>query len=300
MQVIKAQSAGFCMGVSLAVRKLDKAVEARQENASLYTLGPIIHNPTLVNAYELKGAHCLKDHRQAEPGSTVVIRAHGLPREVEDELGARGLKVVDATCPKVKAAQMGIKKSREAGRGTLLLFGEQDHPEVQSLLSYAGGDALVFSSLEELEALPIETDKSYFAAAQTTQDKELFSQAIDWLEEKLSRKLPVLNTICDATRQRQEDLIALTAKVKSMVIVGGMNSGNTRRLAEVARSCGVPAIHVEQVNDLTPEQLAQLAAPGVHTVGLTAGASTPDEHIAAVRDFLESRLFCPQGRLHEK
>lgn len=281
MQVIRAKSAGFCMGVSLAIRKLDDAVARRGEGQSLYTLGPIIHNPALVAAYEAKGAYCLKDAREAEAGSTVIIRAHGLPWQIEAELAGRGLTIIDATCPKVKAAQIAIRKATNAGRGTLLLFGEKDHPEVRGLLSYAGEDALVFSKLDELIALPLEAGKDYFAAAQTTQDKEIFAQAVAWLTKRLGQKIHVLRTICHATRQRQDDVIELAERVKSMVIVGGMNSGNTRRLAEIVRGKGIFTVHCERAEELPLDKLKAL-----QPVGLSAGASTPDLQINLIENVL--------------
>lgn len=218
MHVIKAKTAGFCMGVSLAVRRLDRAIEDthKQPGTKLYTLGPIIHNPQLVKEYEEKGAMCLDSPEQAEPGSTVIIRAHGLPKEIESSLHERGLNIIDATCPKVKAAQIAIQKARKSGNGTLLLYGEKDHPEVKGLLSYADYEALVFNTLDELAALPLDKDGKYFIAAQTTQDKNIFEDALEWLTKFFDHKLLVLRTICDATRNRQHDVIELAAQVKSI------------------------------------------------------------------------------------
>lgn len=281
MRVIKAKSAGFCMGVSLAVRKLEEAVDGLGAGEALCTIGPIIHNPALVADYEKRGARCLNDHRQAGGYSTVVVRAHGLTRGVEAELRDMGLKIIDATCPKVKVAQITIKRTRAAEGATLLLFGEKDHPEVQGLISYAGGDALVFNSLKELEELPLDPAKRYFAAAQTTQDKEIFAQALDMLEQKLGRRITSLKTICNATSQRQADVIELAATVKSMVIVGGKNSGNTRRLAEIARGRGLFTVHCERPEELPIEELRAL-----QPIGLSAGASTPEAQILSIESVL--------------
>lgn len=281
MKVIKAKSAGYCMGVSLAVRKLDKAIAEKPHGSSLYTLGPIIHNPALVADYENRGAHCLKDYSLAEAGSTVIIRAHGLPRDIEEALMGKGLNIIDATCPKVKSAQLAIKNATDEGAGTLLLFGEKDHPEVKGLLSYADSGALVFSSLEELENLELDEKSSYYAAAQTTQDKEIFAKALEWLQEKLGQEIMTLQTICDATRRRQEEVIELAAQVNSMVIVGGMNSGNTRRLAEIVRGKGVFTVHCEGPDELPLDKLKEL-----QPVGLSAGASTPNDQIKSVETIL--------------
>ena len=275
MRVIKAATAGFCMGVSLAVDKLDKALARKDGN--LYTLGPIIHNPLVVREYEARGAVCLEDYTLAEPGATVVIRAHGLPRSLEEGLRSKGLKVVDATCPKVKAAQTAIRKGYESGLGTLLLFGEKDHPEVRGLLSYAGSGSLVFNSLEELRSLPLNPDQPCFVAAQTTQNKKGFEEILILLNGFFRYKLSVLCTICDATQNRQDDVIRLARKTRSMVIVGGLNSGNTRRLAEISRNLGIFTVHCENASALPLDRLRAL-----QPVGLSAGASTPDAHIDEV------------------
>ncbi|MDL2285670.1 4-hydroxy-3-methylbut-2-enyl diphosphate reductase [Desulfovibrio sp. OttesenSCG-928-F07] len=283
MQVIKAKTAGFCMGVSLAIKRLDKALldYNKNESSGLYTLGPIIHNPQVVKEYEEKGAICLNNPGDVPQGATVVIRAHGLPCDIQQQLQERGLKIIDATCPKVKAAQVLIQKAHSSGQGTMLLFGEAEHPEVKGLLSYANGDALVFGSMEELKELPLDKNKNYFLAAQTTQEKNIFEQVQTWLTSFLQHDFAVLSTICDATRNRQDDVIELSKNVKSMVVVGGMNSGNTRRLAEISQNMGVFTVHCENAASLPLEKLTQL-----QPVGLSAGASTPHEHINEVERVL--------------
>ena len=291
MHVIRAESAGFCLGVSLALQHLDKALSARATASRqaptpnealprLITLGPIIHNPLVMDEYAQKGVLCLDDLDGILPGDQVVIRAHGIPREVEARLKAIGAAIVDATCPKVKKAQLAIAGQSSLGK-ILLLFGEADHPEVQGLIGYANGRAHVFGSLQELEELPLDAGKDWFLAAQTTQDRGAFEEAARLVRRRLGRDIPVLSTICNATRTRQEEAEALAAQVDIMVVVGGRNSGNTRRLVEVAAARGTPVVHVEQASDLDPRQFVGLAV-----VGLTAGASTPERHIADV----ESRL----------
>ncbi|MDL2316832.1 4-hydroxy-3-methylbut-2-enyl diphosphate reductase [Desulfovibrio sp. OttesenSCG-928-A18] len=291
MHVLRAASAGFCLGVSLALRRLDKELASfmahkgkRGADRRLITLGPIIHNPLVMQGYTEQGVLCESDPEGVGSGDRVVIRAHGIPREVEEALKASGAGVVDATCPKVKRAQTAIGRERDKG-GILLLFGEKEHPEVRGLLSYAGPDALVFGSLEELERLPLDRAAPYFLAAQTTQERSILLQGRERLSEMLQRNVRCLDTICDATRNRQQEAINLAENVDIMVIVGGLNSGNTRRLAEVSRSRGVPAIHVEQISDLSADMLDMLRA--AKSAGLTAGASTPEEHINAMQDFLE-------------
>ncbi len=281
MKVIRAKTAGFCLGVSLALRRLDTALEAAAAapRGRLATLGPVIHNPRVIAAYAARGVICLDDPAAAMAGDTLLIRAHGVPCTVERDLAARGTTILDATCPKVKKAQLAIAAQREAEEdaAVLLLFGEADHPEVRGLVSYAGGRAFVFSSLAELEALPLERTGWYYLAAQTTQDVEAFAAVEEALRIRLNRDFPVLRTICDATRKRQEEVIRLAGTVDVVVVVGGSNSGNTKRLAEVAAGRGVPSILIEGADELRPEMFA-----GVTVAGLTAGASTPAEHIDAV------------------
>lgn len=280
MKIIRARTAGFCMGVSLALRKLDW--EVAESDKPIATLGPIIHNPQVMAHYEGRGVRCLRDTAQVAPGQRVVIRAHGIPVAEEAALKATGASVVDATCPKVKRAQLGIAEERGRGR-VLLLFGEADHPEVRGLLSYAGEGGRVFGSLAELQGVSLCDGTEYFLAAQTTQDRVAFEGVVAWLRQRLGREVPVLQTICDATRKRQEEAVDIARRVEAMVVVGGFDSGNTRRLADVARAQGVFTVHVETADQLPAAELRKKAR-----VGLTAGASTPKSLIDAVQRFLES------------
>ena len=287
MKVLRAKSAGFCMGVSLALRQLDTALgdvpgASRARCGRLATLGPVIHNPRVIEAYEDKGVVCFGESGEAEEGDTVLIRAHGVPREVEADLVSRGVAVIDATCPRVKQAQLAIAAERKKNGGALLLYGEAEHPEVRGLVSYAEGDAYVFLNMQELDAIRLDPAGQYFLAAQTTQDTVGFAPVCERVRERLGHDVPILNTICDATRKRQAEVLELADLVSILVVVGGSNSGNTRRLAEVARGKGVRAVHVEDVTELVPELFA-----GAAVVGLTAGASTPREHIDAVEAWLK-------------
>lgn len=286
MKIIRAKTAGFCMGVSLALRRLDAALKVYRETKTrgrLATLGPVIHNPRVIAEYGAQGVVCLKTPEEALEGDTVLIRAHGVPREVEERLLARGATVVDATCPKVKRAQLAIAAERERTGGTLLLYGEEDHPEVQGLISYAGNDAHAFLDLRELEAITLIPEKEYFLAAQTTQDTVGFAPVCERVKERLGHDVPILNTICDATQKRQAEVLALSESVEMLVVVGGSNSGNTKRLADVAEGRGVPAIRIEDVTELSADMFAT-----IKVVGLTAGASTPSAHIDSVETWLTS------------
>lgn len=275
MDVILAETAGFCMGVDLALNRLDSLL-AEEGVGSVQTLGPIIHNPQVLEHYGKRGVTVARGLEDIAPGSAVVIRAHGVPRALQEGLDARGARVVDATCPKVKKAQMLIGREAERGR-KLLLYGEADHPEVRGLLSYAGPDAFVFGSREEFEAHALDPDARYVLAAQTTQDREVFETLAADLADRPGLDVKVLQTICDATRLRQEDAVRIAREVDYMVVVGGRESGNTRRLAQVAAAQGTPCVHVETATELPLDELRKC-----RRVGLTAGASTPRELVAGI------------------
>ena len=197
--------------------------------------------------------------------------------------------IVDATCPKVKNAQLLI--ATEAGEGrTLLLFGEEAHAEVKGLLSYAEAGAFVFDSKAKLDACPLDKGKRYCLAAQTTQNRDSFDAIAAKLESG-AYDVKVLHTICDATRQRQDETVRIAREVDFMVVVGGFDSGNTRRLVQVAAGHQKPCLHVDCAGDLPLEALGRFPK-----IGLTAGASTPKSLIDEIHRLLESGAESPGCR----
>ena len=281
MEVIRARLAGFCMGVGLALKKLDDLL-AKDTSRPIYMLGPIIHNPQVLEDYARRGVGLARTVAEVPAGARVVIRAHGIPADEESELLERGVEVVDATCPKVKRAQLLIGEQAEAGR-RLLLYGEDDHPEVRGLLSYAGPEAFVFETPAELAAHPLDPQTRYFLAAQTTQDRRGFEQIKADLAARLPEEVVVLQTICDATRLRQDEAIRLAARADCVVVAGGKASGNTRRLSQVIEAQGTPTVLVETVDDLTSVDVIKYAR-----MGLTAGASTPKSIIDEIEAHLRA------------
>ena len=280
MEVILADTAGFCMGVDLALRRLDKLVAAA-EGRPIHILGPIIHNPQVLRCYAEAGVVVSERPEDVPSGAYLVIRAHGIPSEVEAKLRERDIVVKDATCPRVKKAQLLIGRHTEGG-AELLLFGEEDHPEVAGLVSYARHGYFVFGSEEELEKHELSAQKNYVLAAQTTQDRVLFEELAARLKADPDVHVKALSTICDATKLRQKDASRLADEVDYMVVVGGYNSGNTRRLAQVALDRGTPCQHVETAAELDLD-----AIRGRRRVGVTAGASTPRRLIDEVLETLE-------------
>jgi 4-hydroxy-3-methylbut-2-enyl diphosphate reductase len=205
-----------------------------------------------------------------------------VPKEVEAGLRRRGVHILDATCPRVKKAQLLIEEQARQGR-RLLLYGEEEHPEVRGLLSYAGEGAFVFDTKEKLDEFRFEPGVRYSLAAQTTQDKEMFNRIAEALRARDDLDVKVLETICDATRLRQEEAVRIAREVDFMIVVGGFISGNTRRLVQVVADQGTPCIHVETAGELPLEKLR-----GYRRIGITAGASTPRELVESIQAMLRT------------
>ena len=243
--VLRAKTAGFCMGVGLALRKLDQALKEHRARSSgrLVMLGPIIHNPQVMNTYMQQGVVLAHSLDAVQPGDTVIIRAHGVPREDEARLLDLGAHVLDATCPKVKQAQLAIDEATRQGT-SLYLFGEAEHPEVQGLVSYANGPCLVFGSLKELkEKQTFKDTHNVVLAAQTTQEREEFEAIKRTLAE--GHSLSVLETICDATRRRQQEALMISqqddrrrGKNKRKHAPSGRCGGKLRHCGVAHRSTG--------------------------------------------------------------
>ena len=265
------------MGVSLALNKMDQTLGNTLAPRPLMMLGPIIHNPQVLADYAAQGVVCVEKLADVPAGGTAIIRAHGLPVAEEQHLRQLGIGLVDATCPKVKKAQIAISEATADGQ-TLLLFGEEDHPEVRGLVSYAQGACHVFAHPDQVPDVAL--IRHPVLAAQTTQDFAVFTELAASLKDRYP-DLVVLSTICNATSCRQEEAIAIARQVDMMIVVGGKDSGNTRRLAHVAETAGTPTRHIETLAELG------VLPQGVTRIGLTAGASTPKGLIDNVQTFLE-------------
>lgn len=275
MKVQVAKYAGVCYGVE---RALKMAAEAARAGTTVRTLGPLIHNPQAVESLRARGievAACLDE----VDGGTVVIRTHGVDPAIIAAAGEKGLDVVDATCPFVSTAHQVAERLKSDGY-TVVIVGEADHPEVEGILAHAGGDALVVEEVDDLPAkLP---SRRVGVVVQTTQSLSRLTAVVDALLPRVS-ELKVHNTICSATGQRQRSAEELAKTVDVMVVVGGHNSGNTNRLAEICLAVNPRTYHVETADELRPDWF-----DGAATVGVTAGASTPDEQIQGVIRAIEA------------
>jgi 4-hydroxy-3-methylbut-2-enyl diphosphate reductase len=247
-------------------------------DGQVHTFGPLIHNPQVVDLLASKGMTVVKEFDALQEGSTLIIRAHGIPPETRQELKSRGVRLRDGTCPLVAKVHAHIKKYLGLGY-SLVILGHRDHPEVVGHLGYARDRGVVISSADEIESLP-PMDKVCLVS-QTTANEIKFHEVAEQLKAKYADCV-VVNTICDDTHTRQEEVLQVSETVDAMVVVGGKGSSNTQRLVELSQSKGIPAFHVETADELDLGQLTEY-----ETVGVTAGASTPNWIIQQVVERLE-------------
>jgi 4-hydroxy-3-methylbut-2-enyl diphosphate reductase len=264
MKIRKAVHAGYCWGVE---RALDIVTDtaAAHPGETVRTLGPIIHNPHVVQSLEEQGVQSVNDLDEMTAG-TVIIRTHGVPPETYEHARTKGLNVVDATCPLVTLVQNKAKQLVQEGYH-LVIFGNPRHPEVIGTIGHAGGKATVIERPEDVADLHL--PKRVGVVVQTTQETELLAALLAQLAPRC-KELKIFNTICNPTIERQEAARELARDVQVVIVVGGKNSSNTRHLAEVCREEGATAYHIEDAAELDPAWVRGIAA-----VGVTAGASTP-------------------------
>lgn len=270
-RVIIAEHAGACYGVERALSMALKAAhDARQP---VHTLGPLIHNPLVVADLEQRGVSPAATPEEAGTG-TLVVRAHGVTPQVSAHARELGLDVIDATCPYVKRVHHAAEKLAREGY-QVLVIGESGHPEVQGIMGHAGEDALVVSSEAEIDGLALA--KRVGIVVQTTQTIELLRCIVARLLGRVE-ELRVVNTICEATSERQNAARDAARKADCMIVVGGRESGNTQRLAQICHEVCPKTHHIEDANEIDSAWFAD-----AETIGITAGASTPAEHIERVR-----------------
>lgn len=263
MHVIVAENAGFCFGVKRALQYAEDAVE---RFGKIYSLGPLIHNPQEVERLCAKGIIWVDDLNQVE-GNLAIVRSHGVKPEVFSLAKEKNITVIDATCPFVKRAQSYAKDLAEKGY-SVVVVGDKMHPEVDGIVGWSNNSAVVVENAEEAIHIPL-GDK-VGVIAQTTQPDHNFRQVVEVLKKRKPH-LMVYNTICHATAERQEAAATLAKEVDLVLVIGGLNSANTKKLARISREAGTSTYHVEEAKDIDLSWLK-----GKEKVGVTAGASTPD------------------------
>jgi (E)-4-hydroxy-3-methyl-but-2-enyl pyrophosphate reductase len=252
------------MGVRRAMEMV--LSEANRKEGPLFTLGPLIHNKQVLDLLAQKGVRPVEDLTEVKAGS-IVIRAHGIPPQVREAIKGSGLKVIDATCPKVAKVQAIVRYHTRRGRSAVIV-GDRDHAEVIGLVGYGGECAHVIQNIKDISKLP--PMDSLIVVAQTTQNEEKFRKVAAALKDRFP-DVYIFDTICEATCQRQQEVRSFKDHVDALVVVGGHHSGNTQRLVDISKEVGVPVFHVETEKDLEKERFS-----GLEVVGVTAGASTPN------------------------
>lgn len=271
MKIEKAAEMGFCFGVRRAIKLVEKAA---QERGPLQTLGALVHNRQVVDKLAECGVSIATSLDEIR-GDIVAIASHGVEPGVMKQIKARGLEVVDATCPFVRKAQVVAQRLGKEGFW-VLVFGDASHPEVQAVLGWAGKSASASLEIPQFTAQP----KRLGILCQTTQNQERFANFVARIIASDTAKfseLRIFNTICDATRKHQAAALELAQRTDLMIVIGGKDSANTRRLAEICADTGVVTYHIETVAELDPSWVQ-----GRRHIGITAGASTPDEAIDEV------------------
>ncbi len=270
-----ADKAGACYGVERALELAWNAVSS--SSGDVYTLGPLIHNPRVVSSLDALGAHEASTVDEAA-GATLILRSHGVTPSEEERARAVCRNVIDATCPFVKKVHVAVERLMHEGY-EVLVVGEKGHPEVEATLAHAPG-ARAASAPDEARELDL--GGKVGVVVQTTQSLETLAAVLDAIDDG-SREVKLVNTICEATASRQEAAAQLASEVDAMVVIGGRNSANTTRLAEICASLCDKTFHIEMAEELDAAWFA-----GAEVIGVTAGASTPSAQIASVVEALES------------
>ncbi len=268
MKITIAKKAGFCFGVK---RAIDITFDlAEEKNEGIYTYGPLIHNPQVVEELQQKGVNACSD--LYSPGiKTLIIRTHGVAPEIYAETSKMGYNVIDATCPFVKKAQNYAKMLSDEGY-QVLIIGDRLHPEVQGLIGFSGDDVIVTNNAENLPHLK----RKVGIIVQTTQSVETFKEVVLQVISS-AREVRIYNTICDSTTQRVRETKKVAEKVDLMIIVGGKNSSNTNQLVKLSKSVCAIVHHIETADEIKDEWFNK-----VETIGITGGASTPQRIIDEV------------------
>lgn len=265
-RIIVAESAGFCWGVSRAFDKVMEIAEKHPDRQPVFTCGPLIHNPHAVEMLAQKGIRVLKEIPDTMDG-TLVIRTHGVPPADRRKIEQTGASICDATCPDVGKIQGTVRSHLHCGY-FIIIIGDREHPEVKALLGFAERNGACLISKEEVDALPPDL-KKVCVVSQSTQQRKKFEELVGTIRKRYPDCL-VFDTICRSTNVRQEEVRELALKVQAMVVVGGRNSSNTNRLAEISIEMGAPTFLIETDDEIDLNELSTY-----DVIGVTAGASTP-------------------------
>ena len=277
MKVIKAKTAGFCFGVKRAVDTVYKQVDTKC--GQIYTYGPIIHNEEVIKDMRDKGVIVLRSEEDLDMISqgTVIIRSHGVEKRIYEKIEQKGLRIVDATCPFVKKIHNIV--SEKSGEGFhIIIIGNPEHPEVVGIKGWAKDNVTVIQSAEDAECFTADRKEKICIVSQTTFNYNKFKDLVEIIMKK-SYDVSVLNTICNATKERQTEAESIAESVDAMIVIGDKHSSNTQKLVEICRKACDNTYYIQTLDDLDLNQLGS-----EETVGITAGASTPNNIIEEVQN----------------
>ncbi len=275
MKVVLAKSAGFCFGVKRAVDLVEQEIE--KGTSSIYTYGPIIHNEEVVNDFKNHGVEVMEEDDRIYPKGTVIIRSHGITRAVEDKLNKDGHNIIDATCPFVKKIHRAVDEHSKNGE-YIIIIGNPSHPEVRGIVGWINGtDYAVVSDAESAKNLSVNSDRRACIVSQTTFNHKKFQELVEIIREK-GYDIIVLNTICDATNKRQVEAAEIAASVDAMIVIGSKNSSNTQKLYQICKTKCNDTYYYQTAADFRPDDISF-----IESVGITAGASTPNNIIEEVQ-----------------
>ncbi len=282
MKVEVARSAGFCFGVRRAVEIC--AQQAQNGKKPVYTYGPIIHNEQVVSGMEKKGVHVINGPEELGriTRGTVIIRSHGVGKKIYDQINAQGLALVDATCPFVKKIHRIVQERTSRGE-EVVIIGDARHPEVEGIVGWARGPVTVIGNEQEARAFAEAPEnsgsqiKKLTIVSQTTFNSSKFHNLVEIIRKKRYYVLDILNTICNATEDRQAEAKELASRSDVMIVIGGKNSSNTQKLFEICKRECENTYYIQSLADLDIRLL-----PSMSCVGITAGASTPNNLIEEV------------------
>ena len=277
MEIKIAKNAGFCFGVKRAMKMAWDELQKSEEK--IYALGPLIHNKQAVLKYEENGLNTIEKVSEVPHSKNMIIRSHGVGEYVYKESEQKDINIIDTTCPFVKKIHEIAKKYNSDGF-KLIVIGDSKHPEVIGINGWCNNEAIIIKTLSELDNINLDKNKKYCVVAQTTINIDLYNEILEALSNRLDTVV-FNNTICSATKVRQESAKEISREVDMMVVVGGKHSSNTQKLVQICKSF-VPTLAIETVDELNPNDFI-----GFEKIGLTAGASTPDWIIEEVISFIE-------------
>ncbi len=283
MEVVVAKTAGFCFGVKRAIEQVyEQIAEAKNQ---VYTYGPIIHNEQVVEDFERRGVKIIHTEKELEEicEGTLIIRSHGVGKHIYDLLNKSRITVVDATCPFVKKIHRIVEEQKSTGR-RVIIIGDPNHPEVEGIRGWGDETTLVVQDESQIEGLALSPDEKLCIVSQTTFNYNKFQDLVEKFKKR-GYDILVLNTICNATQERQVEARRIASEVDAMIVIGGRNSSNTQKLYEICQKECKNTYFIQSLGDFNPE-----CVNSVRSVGITAGASTPNQIIEEVHTNVRAKF----------